>query len=156
MHKSSFQAAQAGNGNSAKEEEQAMQAGNVALNCKTDDNDEIEDLEHFMQRSDERGVPLRELYTRCKVIAIIADETWEATDAMVTDAVMSTIVKTIASVIHIGYTFQKQRIKRRIFNLVEKVIIDIFQQGCLDTLLVRNVDKFVESERFMDALTNVW
>lgn len=52
-----------------------------------------------------------------------------------------------------GYHVQKESIKRLIWNMVECTLIDIVEQGRLETIIVRSIDKLENSARFMYALT---
>lgn len=71
---------------------------------------------------------------------------------MLTESINSTVEDTIADVIKIGYTSAKEGIKTPIFHLIEEKFIDVVQKGRLDTLLVCNVDKLADSDRFMDSI----
>lgn len=41
-------------------------------------------------------------------------------------------------------------------HLVEEELIDVIQQGRLDRFLLRSIDKFTESNLFMDVSPNKW
>lgn len=47
---------------------------------------------------------------------------------------------------------QNEEVKTLSFNLIEKIIFDIVQQGMMDSLLMRSIKHLIRSERFMDAL----
>lgn len=97
-------------------------------------------------------------FTGCDVFAMIADKTKKATTAVVMKSNMSTVEDTFADVIQNEYTLAKERMKAPIFHMVSDAGINVVLQGRLDTVLISNVDKLVESDRFMGVLTQrmVW
>lgn len=129
-----------------------MQAWLAALNEETDNKEESKEFQDNAELADETKVPMEAFFTRCDAIAMIADETKKATAAMEAESIKNTIEDTIADVMHVGYTSSKERINAPIFHLVEKALINVPEQGCLETLLVCRVDKLAESDSFMDAL----
>lgn len=92
--------------------------------------------------------------TQCDVIAMNADETKKATDTVVVKSITNTIEGTNAHVNEVEYTSAKEGIKVTIFHLVEEALIDVVEQGRLNTPLVRSLDDLaqLESDRCIDAI----
>lgn len=63
------------------------------------------------------------------------------------------VEETIEEAFTVVFDEQKRGIKTQIRDIVEGSLIIIVDQGRLDTILVRNMDKLTKSTRFMDALT---
>lgn len=71
-------------------------------------------------------------------------------------ASITTIVQdSIADIIQVGYTSEKQGIEELIFYLFQEALFVILQLGRLNVLLVCTVDKLAESYRLMDAVAQL-
>lgn len=54
--------------------------------------------------------------------------------------------------LQVGYHTTKKGLKTLFHKLVGEVVVDIFQQGNMDTLLMRNTEAHTQPDRLMDAL----
>lgn len=59
----------------------------------------------------------------------------------------------LIELLQVGHYAAKKSAKALLFNLVGEVIIEIFQQGKLDSLLVSNVEALIQPDRFVEALS---
>lgn len=55
--------------------------------------------------------------------------------------------------LQVGYGASKNGVKTPLFNLVREAIVDILQQGKMDSMLMGNIENLIQSERFEDAVT---
>lgn len=131
-----------------------MKAWITVLNDETDNNDECKKLEDDADLSNEMEVPIDAFVTGRDVLPMITNETKKAAATMVTDSVSNTVEDTVADVIQVPYISAKGVINAPLFHLVEEALIDVVQKGCLNTLLIRNMDKLAESDHYMDAIAH--
>lgn len=71
------------------------------------------------------------------------------------ESIKNTVKDTVTDVIQVRYTSAKEGIKAPIFiHVVGEALTSVVQQGRLDTLLVRSMDKLGEKDLFMDVLAH--
>lgn len=90
--------------------------------------------------------------TRFEVEKLMNNYMKTAVEAATTGLLTGIVNEKIERAFARGYNIQKEGMKTPIRNMVKGVLIDVIEQRRLETLLIRNVDKFASSARFMDAL----
>lgn len=100
-----------------------IKSSNAAFHVKTDDYDENQELEDYMEYPDESGVPLHSLINLWQVILMTADEILKEKYAMVTELIISTVEHSITDGIEVRFTSRREETPVRIIHLVEKHLL---------------------------------
>lgn len=91
--------------------------------------------------------------TRCEVEKLMEDNI-RTTFPVVTPRVFTDIVEEmIENAFRAGFDVKNEGIKTTFLNMMAGALVDIVEQGRVDTILNRNLDNFVNSGRSMDSLT---
>lgn len=94
----------------------SLQAWIEALHDEIEDsNDEIGELKVFLEQGDESGVLLDALVMQSHVIAMVSDETRNATEGTVIDEITGIIGDSIIYVIQVWCTTAEEGMKVEIF-----------------------------------------
>lgn len=107
------------------EELRAMQVWTAALNDKANDDDGIEELEDYSAYLDENVFKSDAFVIQCDLIAMLAFEMGNDTDAARTSWTTSTIEDCILHAVQVEYASVKEGISAQIFPLVEEAFINV-------------------------------